>query len=81
MKKIIFIVILLNTVLGYSQRRYAANRYFKEYAYKKAAELYKSIYQKGDTSMAVISRLGDAYYFNTESIEAEKWYALLMEKT
>ncbi|WP_272152160.1 OmpA family protein [Tenacibaculum aiptasiae] len=80
MKKIIFIVILLNTVLGYSQRKYAANRYFKEYAYKKAAELYESIYQKGDTSMVVISRLGDAYYFNTESIEAEKWYALLMKK-
>ncbi|WP_442267158.1 OmpA family protein [Tenacibaculum sp. ZS6-P6] len=80
MKKFILIYLLLITSIGYSQRRYAADRYFNEFAYKKSAELYKALYDKGDESKLVISRLGDSHYYNTESIEAEKWYKLLMEK-
>ena len=68
------------TVVGYSQRKYAADRYFKEFAYKKSAKLYETIYQKGDQSYLVLSRLGDSYYFNTEPLKAEKMYAELMDK-
>ncbi|CAM1355907.1 MULTISPECIES: OmpA family protein [Tenacibaculum] len=81
MKKIIFLYVLLFvTVFSFGQRKYAADRYFKEYAYKKSAELYKTIYDKGDETYLVISRLADSYYFNVDFDKAEKWYAELMNK-
>lgn len=80
MKRVLFICFLLISVLCNSQRKYAADRYFKELAYKKSAELYKVLYDKGDDSQLVISRLGDSYYYNTAPKEAEKWYKLLMDK-
>ncbi|WP_299837534.1 OmpA family protein [uncultured Tenacibaculum sp.] len=80
MKRILFVSLLLVSLLCNSQRRYAADRYFNEFAYKKSAELYKVIYEKGDSSQLVISRLGDSYYYNTNSNEAEKWYEILMKK-
>ncbi len=80
MKRVLFIYLFIVSISGYSQRRYAADRYFKEFAYKKAAELYKILYDKGDDSQLVISRLGDSHYYNTESLEAERWYKLLMER-
>ncbi len=79
-KIIIVIVILCSTVQTYAQKKYAADRYFKEFAYKKSAELYEAIYKKGDETYLTLSRLGDSYYYNVEFQKAEKWYALLMEK-
>jgi len=78
MKKIIYILVLLITTVSFGQRKYAADRYFKEFAYKKAAELYQSIHDKGDDSYLVLSRLADAYYFNFEFDKAEKNYEKLM---
>lgn len=80
MRKVLLFYFLVISFSGFSQRRYAADRYFKEYAYKKSAELYEVIYNKGDESMLVLSRLGDANYYNTNTYEAEKWYRLLLEK-
>lgn len=80
MKKTILYILLLFTVVGYSQRKYAADRYFKEFAYKKSAELYDELYKRGDTSKLVVSRLADSYYYNIESEKAEKWYEELMNK-
>ncbi|MBA6157178.1 PD40 domain-containing protein [Tenacibaculum sp. S7007] len=80
MKKCILLVCLITSVFGYSQRKSIANRFFNEFAYKKSAELYESIYKKGDTSKVVVSRLGDSYYYNVELLKAEKWYAELMNK-
>ncbi len=81
MKRVLLIYFLCIVNLAvFSQRKYAADRYFNEYAYKKSAELYRVLYEKGDDSKLVISRLGDSHYYNTESEEAEKWYALLMDK-
>ncbi len=81
MKKIIFLYVLLFvTVFSFGQRKYAADRYFKEYAYKKSAELYETIYNKGDKTYLVISRLADSYYFNVDFDKAEKWYSELMNK-
>lgn len=79
MKKIIYILILLISTASLGQRKYAADRYYKEFAYKKASELYESIYKKGDNSYLVLSRLADAQYFNFEFTKAEKYYAKLME--
>lgn len=79
MRKILLIYVSLVGFLGFSQRKYAADRYFKEYAYKKSAELYEAIYAKGDNSMLVLSRLGDANYYNANTKKAEKWYRILFD--
>ncbi|MBE7635188.1 hypothetical protein F7642_12730, partial [Tenacibaculum finnmarkense genomovar ulcerans] len=57
MKKTLYILILLISTASFGQRKYAADRYYKEFAYKKAAELYESIHDKGDNSYLVLSRL------------------------
>ena len=81
MKKTIYILLFLSiSIVSYGQRKYAADRYFKEFAYKKSAELYKSIYEKGDGSYLVLSRLADSHYFNFEYDEAESTYEKLMDK-
>ena len=79
MKKTILFVFLITSVVSFGQRKYAADRYFKEFAYKKSAELYESIYQKGDSSQLVVSRLADSYYYNAEFVKAESWYEKLMQ--
>lgn len=81
MKKAIhflLIIVFIPTTIN-SQRKYAANRYFEEFSYKKSAELYQSIYNKGDNSYTVLSRLGDSYYFNFMYVMAEKNYQELMK--
>ena len=80
MKKIILFVFLITSVVSFGQRKYAADRYFKEFAYKKSAELYEVLYEKGDTSQLVISRLADSYYYNADFVKAEVWYEKLMQR-
>jgi tetratricopeptide (TPR) repeat protein len=79
MKKNILLGFLFFTVIVSSQRRYAADRYFKEFAYVKAAELYERIYKKGDSSKLVVTRLGDSYYLNLATEKSEFWYKKLFE--
>ena len=79
MKKIILLKLLFITVFTFGQRKYFADRYFEEFAYKKAAELYEGIYQKGDSSAFVLSRIADSYYNNSDYEVAEKWYKKLLK--
>ncbi|WBX71842.1 OmpA family protein [Tenacibaculum retecalamus] len=79
MKKTILFVLLITSIVGFGQRQSAANKFFEEFAYKKSAELYELIYEKGDTSQVVLSRLADSYYYNAEFEKAEKWYKKLMQ--
>ncbi|CAL2102248.1 OmpA-like domain-containing protein [Tenacibaculum sp. 190130A14a] len=72
------LICILFTTITFGQRKYAADRYFNEFAYKKSTELYKVIYEKGDDSYLVLSRLGDSHYFNFEFDLAEKYYNKLM---
>lgn len=74
MKNKIFILFLLVSVVSFGQRKYAADKYFKDMAYVKSAKLYKDIYKRGDSSKLVLNRLADSYYFNNKTEEAEKWY-------
>ncbi|MGB1042071.1 MAG: OmpA family protein [Tenacibaculum sp.] len=78
MKKIILTILVSISAFSYGQRKYAAERYFNELAYKKSAELYEKIYEKGDESFEVLSRLGDCYYYNVLPEKAEIWYEKLM---
>ncbi|MFY0604948.1 MAG: OmpA family protein [Flavobacteriaceae bacterium] len=77
MKKIITLSMLFLTIVCFSQRKFAADKYFSKFAYIKSAELYEAILKKGDTSKQVLSRLGDSYYFNSITEKSEVWYKKL----
>ncbi|WP_298781027.1 OmpA family protein [uncultured Polaribacter sp.] len=77
MKKYIVIILLFFISISYGQRKYAADRYFKEFSYVKSAELYEAIYNRGDDSKLVLSRLADSYYLNSKTKEAAFWYEKL----
>lgn len=64
---------------SHAQRKYTANKYFDELAYKKSAELYEKIYADGRGDTKIISKIADAYYFNTETEKAVVWYKKLVE--
>lgn len=57
-----------------------ADKFFKSYNYKKAIELYKQVANDGDSSMHVLTRLGDAHYNNTQTEASALWYGLAVEK-
>ncbi|WP_461532689.1 OmpA family protein [Sinomicrobium sp.] len=69
---------LLCTTGVFSQRHLAADRYFDQLAYVKSAELYEGLVRKGDSTVHVLGRLGDSYYYNTNMEQAEKWYGILI---
>lgn len=79
MKKRFVYIILLASLHASAQSKQTANRYFKEYAYVKAAELYEKIIAKGDESKEVLSNLADAYYFNVKTDKAAFWYKRLFD--
>ena len=73
------ILTLLTTLPLLSQSKRVADRYFEEFAYFKAAKIYEAVYKKGDTSKYVLKRIGDSYYNNSRTEEAEIWYRKLIE--
>ncbi len=80
MRKKLLLLLLLGMTWSYAQQRTVADRYFEKLAYVKSADLYATLVKKGDSSMHVLSRLGDSYYYNTNMKEAEKWYGILLSK-
>lgn len=71
--KITIIILVLATSLSFAQRK-LADKFFKNYGYIKAIELYEEAVEKGDSSAHVLTRLGDAYYNNSKSAKAALWY-------
>jgi len=57
-----------------------ADKFFDNYGYIKATELYKEAVAKGDSSIHVLTRLGDCYYNNSKSDEAALWYGKALNK-
>ena len=76
---LLFILLLSSFFQLFSQSKRVADRYFDEFAYLKAAKLYEAIYQKGDSSSYILKRLGDSYYNNAETVNAQKWYGKLVK--
>ncbi|RAV30455.1 OmpA family protein [Sinomicrobium soli] len=77
--KLLMFFLLLTGVM-FAQRHAAADRYFDQLAYVKSAELYETLVRKGDSTVHVLGRLGDSYYYNANMEQAEKWYGILVEK-
>lgn len=80
MKQLTTVLFIMFYVTIVAQHKHVADRYFKEFNYIKASELYTILYEKGNDSYEVISRLGDSYYNNSKFRLAEKWYKKLASK-
>jgi outer membrane protein OmpA-like peptidoglycan-associated protein/tetratricopeptide (TPR) repeat protein len=86
MKKIIFLYI---TILGlFLSNSYAqttkitnAEKKYDNYAYIDAIKTYEKEANKGYKSVDLFQKLGNAYYFNSQLDQAEKWYEQLFAMT
>jgi outer membrane protein OmpA-like peptidoglycan-associated protein len=71
--KIIILIFALSSTFMIAQKK-LADKFFGNYGYVKASELYEEAYNKGDNSEHVLTRLGDCYYNNSDSEKAAYWY-------
>lgn len=79
MKKIITVIIIIVSTIGFAQNKYKkADRLFDKMWYIEAAAEYEKKIDQGDRSMEVLQKIGDAYYFNTNMVNAYKWYDILI---
>lgn len=76
--KFLILLFALSSTYMVAQEK-LADKFFSNYGYVKAAELYEEVLKKGDTSLHVLTRLGDCYYNNSNSDKAAYWYDLALE--
>lgn len=72
----LYIICLFFFSQGYSQKSYLkkANNEYEKFAYVDAIATYEKVIKKGYKNPAMLQRLADSYYFNSQFIEAEQWY-------
>lgn len=80
MKARILLIILLLTYSFTFAQELVADKFFENFAYIKASELYTEAYNKGNDSEHVLTRLADCYYNNSDIEKAAAWYKLAYEK-
>ncbi|MEM5566183.1 OmpA family protein [Psychroserpens sp. AS72] len=71
--KFLILIFALSSTVMIAQEK-LADKFFDNYGYIKATELYQEVLKKGDTSLHVLTRLGDCYYNNSKSEKAAFWY-------
>lgn len=59
------------------QKLVKAGKLYDNYAYIDAIKIYENIASKGYKSAELFQKLGNAYYFNSEFAEANRWYTEL----
>ena len=79
MKIKITVLVVLTTVLVNAQKAKvaSADKKFDDLAYVDAISIYEDVAKKGYKSIDLFQKLGDAYYFNANLKEANKWYTEL----
>jgi len=77
---IIFFSVFVSNAQKKSKEVKIADKYFKDYAYYQATELYLDVLKEGDTTDHVLSRLGDCYYNNSNVQLASFWYKKAVTK-
>lgn len=77
--KIIFTILAITSTFIFAQSK-VADKFFNNYAYVKASDLYLEALKKGDSSAHVLTRLGDCYYNNSNSKKAAFWYSKAIHK-
>ena len=81
--KVLFTIIslsLFTAAFAQKQEVRIADKFFKNYAYKKAVEFYQNAVKQGDSSMHTLTRLGDCYYNNSNSEKSALWYKEALDK-
>ena len=79
--KLLFIIAILVSAMTFGQKK-LADKFYDNFAYIKAAELYEIAYDdgKGDDSKHVLTRLGNCYYNNNNSDKARIWFEKAVTK-
>ncbi|MEH6537446.1 MAG: OmpA family protein [Psychroserpens sp.] len=77
--KFLILILALSSTIMIAQEK-LADKFFSNFGYVKATELYEEVLKKGDTSLHVLTRLGDCYYNNSKSDKAAFWYKKALEK-
>ncbi len=77
--KILALILVLFSSLSFSQTK-LADKFFENYGYVKAIELYEKVVEKGKADAHVLTRLGDAYYNNSNSEKAVYWYKQALDE-
>ncbi|MEZ4802718.1 MAG: OmpA family protein [Gelidibacter sp.] len=77
--KLILFIFALSSTYTFAQRK-LADKFFENYSYIKATELYEEAVKKGDSSEHVLTRLGDCYYNNNKTKDAAIWYGKALKK-
>ena len=77
--KLILLLLMLSGSILFAQKK-LADKFFDNYGYAKAIELYEQVVEKGDSSVYVLTRLGDSYYNNANSEKAAFWYGQALDK-
>lgn len=74
--KITLLIIALGSTFMFAQKQEVklADKFYKDYAYLKASEFYANAVKLGDSSLHVLTRLGDCYYNNSNADKSAKWY-------
>jgi len=76
--KLLILLLALSSTFMVAQEK-LADKFFNNYNYQKASELYEKAFDDGNDSEHVLTRLGDCYYNNSDTKTAEKWYAKAVE--
>lgn len=77
--KVLLIILALTGSVSFGQKK-LADKFYKNFAYIKASELYEDAVKKGDSSEHVLTRLGDCYYNNSNVEKAAMWYSAALKK-
>ena len=84
LEKTIYILILsLIFSVGHAQKRGKIRQAAKEYdnlAYLKTSEILLEVAESGFTSVDLLQKLANSFYFNNDMENAAKWYGELMKK-
>jgi len=77
--KVLLLILVLFSTFSFAQSK-VADKFFKNFAYVKASELYEEAAKKGNDSEHVLTRLGDCYYYNSNTKKAAEWYGKAVNK-
>ena len=78
--KLIFLILVVSVTYSFAQKR-VADKFYKNYSYIKAAELYEQAVKKGDSSSNTLTKLANCYFNNANPKKAAQWYKVAIRNS